>query len=376
VLDFTSALYLGLHHPKASLRPWEQLTTGRPAALEEPPGARAVAHKLAALVGCEGAVFVPSTLHFFWDLFGMLAHARVIIYMDAGTYPIAGWGIERAVARGVPVRRFPHHDVEALRCLLTRDRRSGYRPVVVADGYCPGCGKGAPIAAYAEAARTFRGYMLLDDTQALGILGHSPTGSMPYGKSGGGSLRWSNISGPEVLIGSSLAKGFGVPIAILAGSAAMVQSFQAESATLVHCSPPSMAVIHATEHALAVNHKDGDALRLRLAHRVHYFRMRLRQEGFFTHGGLFPVQTLEPTPGVNATKLHERLLQAGIRTVLHQARQGSGARLSFLLTALHTRADIDLAVCALEKAASEEDSLPCKCLGTHGETSDEYAIYL
>jgi 8-amino-7-oxononanoate synthase len=92
VLDFTSALYLGLHHPKASLRPWEQLTTGRPAALEEPPGARAVAHKLAALVGCEGAVLVPSTLHLFWDLFGMLAHARVIIYMDAGAYPIAGWG--------------------------------------------------------------------------------------------------------------------------------------------------------------------------------------------------------------------------------------------------------------------------------------------
>ena len=291
VLDFTSALYLGFHHPKASLRPWEQLTTGRPAVLEEPPGARAVAHKLAALVGCEGAVLVPSTLHLFWDLFGMLAHARVIIYMDAGAYPIARWGIERAVARGVPVRRFPHHDADALGSLLTQDKRYGYRPVVVADGYCPGCGRGAPIAAYAEATRDSRGYLLLDDTQALGILGHSPTSKTPYGKGGGGSLRWSNISGPEVLIGSSLAKGFGVPVAVLAGSAAMMQRFVAESATWVHCSPPSVAVIHATERALSVNHQNGDALRLRLAHRVRYFRMRIRRAGFFTHGGLFPVQT-------------------------------------------------------------------------------------
>ena len=33
VLDFTSALYLGLQHPSRSLRPWRQFTTGAPAAL-------------------------------------------------------------------------------------------------------------------------------------------------------------------------------------------------------------------------------------------------------------------------------------------------------------------------------------------------------
>ena len=92
VLDFTSALYLGFRHPTTSLRPWEQLTTGRPAALEEPPGSRALAHELAELVGCEEAVLVSSTLHLFWDLFGILAHAKVIIYMDAGVYPIATVG--------------------------------------------------------------------------------------------------------------------------------------------------------------------------------------------------------------------------------------------------------------------------------------------
>jgi hypothetical protein len=34
-LDFTSALYLGLHHGRDDLRPWAQLTSGVPAALHE-----------------------------------------------------------------------------------------------------------------------------------------------------------------------------------------------------------------------------------------------------------------------------------------------------------------------------------------------------
>ena len=56
VLDFTSALYLGLRHPSPSLRSWSGLTTGKPAALELPPVSAAIAGRFAALVGCESAV--------------------------------------------------------------------------------------------------------------------------------------------------------------------------------------------------------------------------------------------------------------------------------------------------------------------------------
>jgi len=101
VLDFTSALYLGLRHPSPSLRSWSELTTGKPAALESPPLSTAIAGRFAALVGCESAVPIASTLHLFWDLFGLLASDWVRIYMDEGTYAIARWGVERAPARGV-----------------------------------------------------------------------------------------------------------------------------------------------------------------------------------------------------------------------------------------------------------------------------------
>ena len=115
--DFTSALYLGLRHPSRSLAPWDQLTTGRPAALFTSPSQGMVAGVLADLAGCERATLGSSTLHLFWDLFGML-DTRHAIYMDAGLYPIGRWGVERAAARGIPVQVFTHHDGEALRRAL------------------------------------------------------------------------------------------------------------------------------------------------------------------------------------------------------------------------------------------------------------------
>src|SRR5262245_50393298 len=108
MLDFTSSLYLGLQHPSWSLEPWASMSTGRPAALGTPDKHRQVAAALADLTGCERATLHSSTLHVFWDLFGMLAR-RTAIFMDAGVYPIGRWGVERAASRCIPVQVFTHY---------------------------------------------------------------------------------------------------------------------------------------------------------------------------------------------------------------------------------------------------------------------------
>ena len=127
----------------------------------------------------------------------------------------------------------------------------------------------------------------------------------------------------------------------------MVHRFEEQSTTRVHCSPPSLAAIRAAEHALAVNDQYGDALRLRLAHLVRRFRVRLAAAGFGATGGLFPVQTLKLTPNLDARSLHERLSRRGIRTVLHPGHSPASARISFIITARHRAGDIDRAVAVL-----------------------------
>jgi len=347
-IDFTSSLYLGFRHNYQSLGPWSGLTTGRPAVLGEPAGSEAVARRLVSLQGCERATLGRSSLHLFWDLFGMLADDRMTIFMDAGAYPIAQWGVERATARGARSQLFPHKDAERL-CRMIQHEPRHQRPLIVADGMCTSCGCVSPLRRYHEIARQAGGLLLIDDTQALGILGAEPKASAPYGEGGGGSLRNQNISGPDVMVISSLAKGFGAPLAALSGSSHMVRKFEAMSETRAHCSPPSSADIQAARRALTLNAAQGGARREQLARRVQRFRRGLRSAGFSADGGLFPVQTLRLPAELDYSQAYRHLLRLGVRAILRRGCDG-GPRLSLIITARHREDEIDRAVKAVAAA--------------------------
>jgi 8-amino-7-oxononanoate synthase len=355
VIDFTSALYLGLRHPSGVLQPWDELTTGVPAALGEPVEAREMAVWLARLQGFAAGALAPSTLHLAWDVFGFLTHEPLTVHMDAGAYAISRWGAARATLRGMRVREFRHHDVGALRAQI-EDDSGATRPVVVTDGFCPACGRPAPLADYLECVRRGGGWLFTDDTQAFGILGRTPSPDFPYGQGGGGSFQWRNVHGPDVIVIASLAKAFGVPIAVMAGSSELIDSFKSHSDTRVHCSPPSAAVVSAASHALACNRVTGDQRRARLERRVRQFRRGLAAHGVATAGGLFPVQTLAMPDVSAATRFQERLRRRGVAAVLIRGDDGH-PRLSFLITVRHTPQEIDEAVGAIAEVARRNDSL-------------------
>lgn len=350
MFDFSSALYLGLQHPSNSLRPWQALTTGSPAAFTHPPGNDRVAQALANLIGCERGTLATSTLHVFWDLFNVLATERIVIYIDKGAYPIAQWGIERVATKGIRVIAFSKHVPNSLAILLNRNRSLGLRPVIVTDGLYTATGAPSPLVEYMNLVRPHEGYVVMDDTQAFGILGHAPEHLPPYGVGGGGTPAWYGIQGPELIVVSSLAKGFGVPLAVLAGNVRFISKFEDLATTRIHCSPPSAPLIRAAENALMVNEERGDSIRGYLARVIRFFRNRLRQIGLSAFGGLFPVQTLKLTNSINAVHLHELLLRWGVRTVLHKPQDNHEAQLSFLITAMHTMPDIDNSVKILQQA--------------------------
>lgn len=353
-LDFASALYLGMRHPWAALGPWASITTGVPAVLDEVPGAGATARRLARLQGCGAGVLLPSTLHLFWDLFGVLAPGAGAVLVDRGAYAVARWGAERARCAGVPVRGFRHHSPAALRRAL---RRGAARPLVVCDGFCPGCGRPAPLPEYLDAVRGAGGVLVVDDTQALGVFGAGVSPAEPYGRGGGGSLRRWGIGGPDVVVGASLAKGFGAPLAALSGSREVVDRFLAGSRTRVHGSPPSVPAVRAAARALALNRARGDLLRAALAGAVARFRLAVEERGLGRMaGGLFPVQTLLGAPDPAA--MHARLAAEGIRAVL---RAAPGPMLTFVLRADHDDHDLARAAAAAARAAraGNQGRAPC-----------------
>jgi 8-amino-7-oxononanoate synthase len=345
--DFTSVLYLGLRHAAGTLRPWTQLSTGVPSALREPSESPRLAHRLAALVGCESALLAPSTLHLFWDLPALLG-PRATVLIESGSYAIGRWGAGRCANSATPVRTFAHHDPDALRRALLRCSAGG-RPIVILDGLVPGEDDPAPLRDYAAHVARHGGRLVIDDTQALGILGAAPDARMPYGHGGGGSLRFHGASAPHVLVIASLAKGFGVPLALLAGARREVQRFAAASETRVHCSPPSTAVLRAAERALAVNRMGGEQLRARLLRLVRLFRASVERLGLRCSGGTFPVQALAPMSPALVSAVQAELESHGVRT-LAQRCGGSRARVCFVINARHSRADVECAIDALAAA--------------------------
>ncbi|WP_374583316.1 aminotransferase class I/II-fold pyridoxal phosphate-dependent enzyme [Pseudoduganella sp.] len=326
--DFTSALYLGMRHASSTLPPWDALTLGKPAALAPVPGEVALGAELAGLMDCAAACLLTSSLHLFWDLFGWLAGRQCAVLVDAAAYPVARWGVERAAALGVPVQVFRAGDPAQAAQLAQRWQAAGWRPLLLADGYTPGSEAAPPLAAYAEIAAARHGLLLLDDTQALGVLGPR----------GGGSVPAHGLGGAPVLCGASLAKGFGVPLAVLAGPRKLLGRFMAGSESRVHCSPPSSALVAAALQALQLNRRTGNALRQRLRERVGQLRSLMAAYGVACAGGSFPVQRIALPAGCDGPDLHARLSLAGIEVLL----QGTRARpvLTLLLRADHSAEEV------------------------------------
>ncbi len=269
-VDLTSANYLGLWLGRNVLPDWGNLATGLPAVLDAGDRSDRVAAALSALIGRSlAATMATSTLHASWDIFAALARKADAICVDAAAYPIARWAAEHAALRGAPrglrLRRFAHHNPAALRQLVEQTRGRG-TIVVLTDSVCPGCGVVAPIPDYLAAVTGRSGVVVVDDTQGLGVLG-TPAAGHPYGVGGGGVLRHFGLpatagAGSVVLV-ASMAKAFGVPVAVIASSAGFIRTVRTTGQTRVHCSPPSNAHLVAAEVSLRLNADRGESTEIR-----------------------------------------------------------------------------------------------------------------
>ena len=338
--DFSSALYLGLKHPHHSIPPWDAFSYGAPTALVKPAEAHRVEGALTRLLNCEKALMAPSTLHLVWDVFGSLPKDTSQLFVARQIYPVLQWGVERAIARKIPVHVFDALDSNALAQALHTNRLKGKRPVLVTDGWYTAHGRMPPLRNYMRLIRSLNGIMIIDDTQAVGILGKHPDASMPYGYGGGGSLAWNGISGNDIILLTSFAKGFGVPVAALGASKEWIQSFFAESETSIHSSPASIPALLALTRALRINHSKGDALRKRLLNNVRVFRKLLHRARFKTRGWLFPVQFIYPHQRIDAYDIQQYLAHHSIRSILLKSNEESKPRLACVLRADHSKQEI------------------------------------
>lgn len=330
MIDLTRARYLGLAHPHDSLARWAALTSGRPAVLGDGPAIGVLSRWLARLLGFPRATLAPSTLHVVTDLYGALPESVRCIHVDACTYAVSRWGLERARLRGVAIRRFRTPREAAEQIAATGER------AIVCDAVCVACRRIKPLRALQRIAARSGSWLIVDDSQGVGLLGAGPAREMPFGRGGGGTLCWGRVPRDRVIAIGSLAKAFGAPIAFLAGSEPVVDWFERTSGTRVHASPCNAASLAALDSALRANTEHGDELRAALCDRVETFRAAVAHRGGVLSGGAFPVQSTVPVSVAVSRVLDERLQRRGVRALRLRPEAGRG-RLSFAINADHDR---------------------------------------
>eukprot|EP01031_Cornospumella_fuschlensis_P026693 gene26693-32254_t len=212
--NFTSASYLGSEFSSVDLHLKTPLTLGKPAFLKEPLLNRWVANQIAKMQGLERGVIAPSSLHLFWDLFGILSK-NYVVFIEENTYPIGQWGTIHADARQIPVIRFKPENLMELQNSIRKNCSNKQKPLIVCDALNIDSGKLAPIEEYLSLIEPMNGHLLIDDTQTFGIFGANPTHT-GFGLGGGGILKLLQINSSKILTINSLSKAFGVPIAVLA----------------------------------------------------------------------------------------------------------------------------------------------------------------
>ena len=332
MLDFTDSGYLGLRHASAELPAWRSIAAGRPAALQESRLADALARGVAQLQGVEDGVVGSSSLLLAMDALGpALRDGPWRVMADRGCYPTLLW----AAAQGGPPEPIGHHDPSALADALARVG-PGVRPLLTVDGFCPGCGRLAPLAAYARLLTSRAGRLFVDDTQALGVIG--PRGA--------GSLAAAGLPITDLLCVASLAKGFGAPIAVLSGPRRLIEAFRRDSATRMHTSPPAWPAVLAGVRALVIDRRCGGRLRQRLRGAIAVFRRFCAARGVPLLAGAFPIQTVAATVGC-PHRLVAALRCRGIRTFASRSFHDRRAHLRLIVTANHTEPELACAADAL-----------------------------
>ena len=265
-----------------------------------------------------------------------------VVYTDALSHAsiVDGCRLSRAT-----VKIFPHNDVDALEDLLKSD--TGFRRRLIAvDGVYSMDGDLTPLPDLVKLSKDYDALLMLDDAHGTGILGER----------GGGTAEYFGLDDPDAVdieIGT-LGKALGSFGAYVVGSRSLREYLINRSRSFIFTcalAPSALAAALATLDVL----DEEPAHRQRLWENLRHFREGLHRLGLSTEPSathILPVMTYDRQ---RTMALCERLLELGVfcQGIRPPTVPPGTSRLRFTVTAAHTRADLDRALEAVEKAFRE-----------------------
>src|SRR3982751_1238143 len=254
------------------------------------------------------------------------------------------------------IKVFPHKDVDAARKIV-KALPAAQRKLLITDGVFSMDGDLGPLPALCNLAESTGCIMMVDDAHASGV----------FGKNGRGTIDHFGVHGRVDIQVGTLSKAIGALGGYVAGSKALIEF-------LYHCARPFLfstshppAVAATCIAALGVLEQEPQIID-RLWENTRFFKSGLQALGFNTGLSESPITPVIAGEGALAMRLSDRLFQEGVfaQGIAFPTVARDKARVRTIVTATHTRDELQFALDTFAKVGRELGILKESGLGARG----------
>jgi glycine C-acetyltransferase len=241
------------------------------------------------------------------------------------------------------IKVFPHKDADAARRVI-RDLPAGQRKLLITDGVFSMDGDVGPLPALCDLAEETGCIMMVDDAHASGVFGANGRGTVDH---------FAMHGRVDVQVGT-LSKAFGALGGYVAGSRDLIEFLYHRARPFLFSTSHPPAVAAACLAALDVLMEEPEIVE-RLWDNTRFFKAGLQQLGFDTGASESPITPVIAGDGAKAMKLSDRLFEEGVfaQGIAYPTVARDKARVRTIVTATHTRADLQFALDAFAKVGRE-----------------------
>jgi glycine C-acetyltransferase len=241
------------------------------------------------------------------------------------------------------IKVFPHKDVDAARTIL-KDLPASQRKLLITDGVFSMDGDLGPLPALCDLAEEFGCIMMVDDAHASGV----------FGRNGRGTVDHFNMHGRVDIQVGTLSKAMGALGGYVAGSKDLIEFLYHRGRPFLFSTshPPSVAATCLA--ALDVLEQEPEIIE-RLWDNTKFFKAGLVDLGFDTGISESPITPVFAGEGSRAMKLSDRLFEEGVfaQGIAFPTVAKDRARVRTIVTATHTKDELQFALDAFRKVGSE-----------------------
>lgn len=234
---------------------------------------------------------------------------------------------------------YPHCDVAALRRALAQ-RADIPRKLIVTDGVFSMDGDLAPLPEIVEAAEEFGAMVMVDDAHGEGVVGAHGRGIVDHFQ----------LHGRVDIEMGTLSKAFGVMGGYVAGKAEIIEYLRQRARPFLFSSAVTPADVAACIAAVEILEASDEPVR-RLWDNARYFKARMVKLGFDIGNSQTPITPVMLGAETTAWQFSQDLFAEDVfaQAIVFPTVPRGKARIRVMVSAGHTRDDLDFAVDAFAR---------------------------